>query len=135
MSLPMLRLTALLAIACTGAAFAPSPLAAQQARTPTHEETALTPVLIAAPSSSGASTLRGPRSVPVGIDMRATTDSSAPVLPPQGGRHMGAGSNVALMGAGAAAVIVGLMIGGNGGTLVAISGGVIGLVGLFRFIR
>jgi len=39
------------------------------------------------------------------------------------------------MGAGAAAIIVGLMIGGDGGTIVAISGGVIGLVGLFRYIR
>jgi hypothetical protein len=39
------------------------------------------------------------------------------------------------MGVGAAAVVIGLLIGGDGGTLVAISGGVIGLYGLFRFLR
>ena len=47
----------------------------------------------------------------------------------------GAGPNVALMGVGAAAVVVGLMIGGDGGTIVAITGGVIGLVGLYRFLK
>jgi hypothetical protein len=39
------------------------------------------------------------------------------------------------MGVGAAAVVIGLMIGGNGGTVVALTGGVLGLVGLYRFLR
>lgn len=76
----------------------------------------------------------GPRIARAGIDPRSTTDADAPLVA-QEGRHLGAGTNVALMGAGAAAVIVGLMIGGDGGTLVAISGGILGLVGLFRYIR
>lgn len=76
----------------------------------------------------------GPRIARAGIDTRSTADAAAPLVA-QEGRHLGAGTNLALMGAGAAAVIVGLMIGGDGGTLVAISGGILGLVGLFRYIR
>jgi len=40
-----------------------------------------------------------------------------------------------MIGVGAATVGLGLMIGGEGGTIVAISGGVIGLVGLYRYLR
>ncbi|MDQ6831399.1 MAG: hypothetical protein M3081_21265 [Gemmatimonadota bacterium] len=49
--------------------------------------------------------------------------------------HMGAGQNVALMGVGAAGLITGLIIGGKGGTAVAIGGGLIGLYGLYRFLQ
>ena len=45
------------------------------------------------------------------------------------------GSDVALMGVGAAAVVVGLLVGGDGGAAVAIGGGAIGLVGLYRYLR
>lgn len=61
-----------------------------------------------------------------------------PVLAsPQGGRsaHVGAGSNVALMGVGAAGVVIGLMVGGDGGAMISIGGGVLGLYGLFRYLR
>jgi hypothetical protein len=76
----------------------------------------------------------GPRLAPAGFDRRLTADAEQP-LAPQQDRNLGAGANVALMGVGAAAVVIGLLIGGDGGTLVAISGGVIGLYGLFRFLR
>jgi hypothetical protein len=39
------------------------------------------------------------------------------------------------MGVGAAAVGLGLIIGGDGGTIIAITGGVIGLVALYRYLR
>lgn len=50
-------------------------------------------------------------------------------------RHVGAGQNVALMVVGGAALITGLIIGGDGGTLVAIGGAVVGLYGLYNFVK
>jgi hypothetical protein len=49
--------------------------------------------------------------------------------------HMGAGQNVALMVVGGAALIVGAVIGGAGGVLLAIGGAIVGLYGLYNFIQ
>jgi hypothetical protein len=40
-----------------------------------------------------------------------------------------------MMGVGVAGVVIGSMVGGNGGAMIAIGGGVIGLIGLFRYLR
>jgi hypothetical protein len=53
----------------------------------------------------------------------------------QGGTYQSNRNDVAWMGVGAAALIVGLLIGGDAGSVVAITGGVIGLVGLFRYLN
>ncbi len=78
----------------------------------------------------------GPRVVRAGITM-PVVERLPGVAPSQSGgeAHVGAGSNVAMMGVGAAAIVVGSMIGGDGGTIIAIGGGVIGLIGLFRYLR
>jgi hypothetical protein len=39
------------------------------------------------------------------------------------------------MSVGAAAVVVGVLVGGEGGTMLALGGGVVGLVGLYRYVR
>lgn len=49
--------------------------------------------------------------------------------------HMGAGENVALMVVGGAALIIGAVIGGTPGVLIAIGGAVVGLYGLYHFIQ
>jgi len=49
--------------------------------------------------------------------------------------HMGAGTNVALMVVGGAALIVGAIIGGTPGVLIAVAGAAIGLYGLYGFIQ
>lgn len=49
--------------------------------------------------------------------------------------ELNAGANVALMAVGGAALVAGLIIGGDAGTVVAITGGAIGLVGLYRFVK
>ena len=49
--------------------------------------------------------------------------------------HMGAGTNVALMVVGGAALIIGAVIGGDGGLLLAIGGAIVGLYGLYHFIQ
>lgn len=53
----------------------------------------------------------------------------------QDGTYSSNRNNVAWMGVGAAALIVGLLIGGDAGSVVAITGGVIGLIGLFRYLN
>ncbi|HEY0778248.1 MAG TPA: hypothetical protein VGD56_09805 [Gemmatirosa sp.] len=55
--------------------------------------------------------------------------AAAPVNGPRAGRP------VALMVVGGAALILGAIIGGSGGTAVAVGGAVVGLIGLYEFIR
>ena len=72
--------------------------------------------------------------VPVGITRRQA--DALGLGDPQGqGGHIGAGPNLALMGTGGAGVIVGLLVGGSGGTAIALGGGILGLVGLYRYLR
>jgi hypothetical protein len=39
------------------------------------------------------------------------------------------------MGVGVAGVVIGLLVGGDGGAAIAIGGGALGLFGLFRYLR
>ena len=73
----------------------------------------------------------GPRLAPAGIHVQP----EAGPLRPAPNTNLNAGSNLAMMGVGAAGVVVGLLVGGDGGTLLALGGGVIGLIGLYRYIR
>ena len=77
----------------------------------------------------------GPRIVRAGFLPQVSSLAVVPLQGSSGSRGLGAGSNVALMGVGAAAIIVGSMVGGDGGTMISIGGGVIGLIGLFRWLR
>src|SRR5262245_52568448 len=77
-------------------------------------------------------TTLGPSIAPAGV-IRLTNASNAQLLRANERPH--AGSDVALMGAGAAALIVGLVIGGDAGTIVALGGGLMGIVGLYRYLR
>jgi hypothetical protein len=52
---------------------------------------------------------------------------------PQDRPHVG--QDVAMMGAGAAAIVVGSLIGGDGGMVIALGGGVIGVIGLYHYLR
>lgn len=50
-------------------------------------------------------------------------------------RHVGAGTNAALMIVGVAGIVTGALVGGGGGTAIAVAGAVVGLYGLYRFVR
>ena len=78
--------------------------------------------------------MAGPRVVRAGITAPVAVRSGVASLQ---GRddNIGAGRNVAMMGVGVAAIVVGSLVGGDGGTIIAIGGGVIGLVGLYRYLR
>lgn len=103
------------------------------------QQTALTePVAPAAVTTPAATTtpaapLAGPRASSSRLGELVTANAEQPAAPKKG--EVGAGSNVALMAVGAAAVLIGLLIGGDSGTFIAIGGGVLGLYGLFRYMR
>jgi hypothetical protein len=86
------------------------------------------------PSVATSGALPGPRVAPAALMAvpRITPYAAAPTPPSAGGD---VGPNLALVGVGAAAVVVGLLIGGDGGSAVAIGGAVVGLVGLYRYMR
>lgn len=137
MSLHHARSSALLVALCVGAAVLPASLLAQQIQGADSRSVLAPAVTVAAPVRDAAAvpaTVVGPRAIPAGIT--TTTQAGAwDVARPQDDRSVGAGTNLALMGAGAAAVVIGLLIGGDGGTIIAVGGGVIALVGFFRFLR
>ena len=62
---------------------------------------------------------------------RDSTERGLPTPSPRTER----GSDLALMGVGGAAVVVGLLVGGDAGAAVAIGGGVVGLIGLYRYLQ
>ncbi len=49
--------------------------------------------------------------------------------------RLGAGQNVAMMVVGGAALVIGAIIGGTAGVLIAVGGAVIGLYGLYNFVQ
>jgi hypothetical protein len=84
--------------------------------------------------TTDSSSALGPRIVRAGVTAPIVL-SSVLATPQARSAHVGAGSNVALMGVGAAAVVIGLLVGGDGGAMISIGGGVVGLYGLFRYLR
>jgi hypothetical protein len=49
--------------------------------------------------------------------------------------HLGKGKNVAFMVVGGAAIVTGLFVGGDAGNVIAAGGAVIGLYGLYMYVR
>lgn len=88
------------------------------------------PEVTMAATATRVDTLTGPRFARAGVSAPAAVPST------QGSdSHLGAGPNVAMMGVGVAGVVIGLLVGGNGGAAIAIGGGALGLFGLFRYLR
>lgn len=88
--------------------------------------TALVPAVTDAPV--------GPRAMQAAVALPVSAAESALAGSLQSSRGSDR-SNVAWMAVGAAALMVGLLIGGDAGSVVAITGGVIGLIGLFRYMN
>ena len=131
-----LRSAGLLGALILGAATCPSALLAQQGAIDDRGRPAAQVLIV--PASAPVDTVHpapaaGPRIAPAGF-IRHTTASEAGPARPNGSRR-GDDTNVATMGVGAAAVGLGLIMGGDGGTVVALTGGVVGLVGLYRYLR
>lgn len=120
-----------------GMSLAPLALGAQDTQrpntTPADSTSIERVVTTAAERPANTTTSVGPRLAPAGLTTMAFSTANAPAPQPDDNANMG--PNLALMGAGAAAVVVGLLIGGDGGTAIALGGGVVGLIGLYRYLR
>ena len=131
-SFPFLSI-ATLGLLIAGAALHPSPLAAQDNARPDSRRLNLTVPATATSQDAAKAVLPvGPRAIPAGVN---TSKATAPDLDAAQNNNVGMGPNLALMGVGAAGVVIGLLVGGDGGAALAIGGGVLGLVGLYRFLR
>ena len=119
----------LLAGLIAGSFVLPSSLRAQQ------DSAATAPVApVATQATVSETTVAGPRIDPVGVTSRlqvAPIDLGRTYL--SDGEHVG--RDKAYMGVGLAAIIVGIIVGGDVGTIFIVGGGVMGLVGLFRYMR
>ena len=137
MSAQSFRSASLLAVLFIGAAAFPSSLSAQQGATGDRDSLAaqmsLNPTSATVDTAHAASAA-GPRIAPAGFTSHVAASLAGPARPSQDSRD-GDDTNVVMMGVGAAAVGLGLIIGGGGGTIIAVTGGVMGLVGLYRYLR
>lgn len=114
----------------------PLPILGAQAgvTTPPDSSAVRTPQVTMTSSRSSVDSLAGPRVVRAGVTA-VLASRTFPAVPQGSDAHVGAGSNVAMMGVGLAGIVIGSVIGGDGGTIIAVGGGVIGLIGLFRYLR
>jgi hypothetical protein len=76
----------------------------------------------------------GQRVTSAGVTKPASTQRSFGA-PKRDEPHVGMGANLALVVAGVATVVIGLLVGGDAGNVIAITGGVISFVGLYRYLR
>jgi hypothetical protein len=132
-----LRSASLLAALVLGAAAFPSSLLAQQ--TPIDGRGGPAAQILLTETSASADTAyaasaAGPRIAPAGFTKYVAAGLANPTRPIEDSRS-GNNTHVAMMGIGAAAVGLGLLVGGEGGTIIAVTGGVVGLVGLYRYLQ
>lgn len=94
----------------------------------------LSAVGVAQPISLGSATAEavplGPVVTSVGVQRAA-----ASAVAMSGKQSSPARRDVAWMVLGGAALVVGSIVGGDGGTIIMVTGGVIGLVGLWRYLQ
>ena len=83
------------------------------------------------PSVSPHTAVAGPTMDAAAVGVRNAPDASTAPAAPRGGY----GQPVALMVVGGAALIAGLIIGGDAGTAIAIGGAVAGLIGLYQYMQ
>lgn len=140
MSVQRFRSSALVVALVVGAVLRPSSLQAQQIGDAERVNAAALTSLVSASApvstpASDAAVAGGPRVAQAGISTAVQGSQHELGQPQRRERSVGMGSNLAMMGVGAAAVVIGLMVGGDGGTILALGGGVVGLVGLYRYLR
>lgn len=121
----MKNLFATLALA---AALAPVALTAQSsvALAPTS------PAPVVAPAQAQPSAMV--RADVAGIQARSDANSPL-VVSPAASEGLNQGEGVALMAVGGGGLVAGLLIGGSAGSAVAIAGVVVGLYGLYEYVR
>lgn len=120
------RRFALLALGATAAALAAAPLGAQQAQSETGAGVGQHQQAAAGPTIDRAAVGVRPLS-----QKPATLDDAEAAMQ----SRLGLGQARALMIVGFAAVVVGLLMDNDPGTLIAVGGAVVGLYGLYHYLR
>ena len=116
-------LSVVAAIACLA-----SGAGAQQASTPTATDSVFTAdTSIVVPHAARQSTIDRPSDA-----VRRSAVADAAPLP---AATQSIGTSKAQMVVGGAAIVVGVLIGGNGGSAIAIGGAVVGLYGLWNYLK
>lgn len=109
-----------LSAAAAPAPTAPAPTTADQAS-----------VTMPDPAAAQVSQVPFAANEPVGVHSKSS-DMPGPIAPPRANRHNQA---VTLMIIGGAALLGGAIIGGSGGTLIAVGGIVCGAIGLYQYLN
>jgi hypothetical protein len=124
------RMSALLAL------FAGSALSSSASAQSIDSSATQAPVVVSAPAADNAvvTPATGARIAPSGATNRL---KAAPVSLQSNAMSTGenVGRDKAMMGAGLAAVVVGLIIGSDVGTLFVVGGALVGLIGLFHYMQ
>lgn len=105
-----------------------SPAAAAPTASSLALATQAPPSEVAAPTNSAGPTLDAARA---GV----TQQTSAELKTAAQARRRGMGQPVALMVVGGAALLTGLIIGGDAGTVIAVGGALVGLYGLYEYLQ
>src|SRR5439155_21073964 len=128
-----LRSTAVLAALLFGSAVLPSSLTAQQDSTAVGTVAAPTDVAVAFPVVKVTpASPAGPRFLPVGTTNPMPASAPAQLRYPN---SMGNGPSLAMMIVGGTGIVVGSVVGGDGGYRITVGGAVVGLIGLLRYLR
>jgi len=136
-SFQAIRSASLLAALVLGAAMFPSSLLPQQGAVDDRGSRAVQVTIIplgAQVDTVHAAFASAARIAPAGFTRAVATSVPGPARPISDSRG-GDNANVAMIGVGAAAVGLGLIVGGDGGTIIAVTGGVVGLVALYKYLR
>jgi Flp pilus assembly protein CpaB len=117
------------------AAIAPSARAQSAALAPAPDSTPMAAQPV--PTQPAATQRVASQPVPAGPTMDAASVAvrHVPAADVAAAPRGGYGQPVALMVVGGAAVLVGLIIGGDVGTVIAVGGAVAGLVGLYQYLQ
>ena len=130
-ALPLALVAGLLAFAqparAQDAAVAP---ATQSAPSLTPAPVATAPVDATAPAVAAPATT-GPTVDASAVGVRHQADVDAPAA----ARHGNGGPGTALMIVGGAAILVGIVVGGNAGYAISLGGAVVGLYGLYQYLN
>jgi len=127
----MLKLRTLLATAAVLAV--PAAAHAQRAVPSSFAPAAFAPSLAPAAAPAPAEPVARPFASESSDATVTRAAESKDVLAPRD--HANVGPNVGLMIIGGAAIITGSVIGGSGGTLIAVGGAVVGLYGLYKYLH
>jgi hypothetical protein len=127
----MLKLRSLVA-AAAALLIVPAAAHAQRALPASFAPKAFAPALAPAAAPAVDSAAR-PFAAESADSSAVATRDAADVLAPSD--HANVGPNVGLMIIGGAAIITGSVIGGSGGTLIAVGGAVVGLYGLYKYLH